>query len=289
MIVANATSGPVGMIRLASEPYSDSTLGVVAGSPVVTLGDGASTTVRVGMLGRAPVVVSLSNGPIKTGDKVTTSSLPGLGMRANRPGYVLGTALEPFDPASGIGACESGSVESNTCTGRSLVSLNPGFSVGGTDVFDTFGATTTTLSLAMTELGNAVLGNVREAVKLVVGKVVARIGIFEKIFVKETRTEKLCVSDDTGAETCITKAQLDAMLMSAGSSSAVVVPPPPTPPEGPENTGGTEENPEEPTPSEEAGETVSDVSSGGDVADVGADTAPQDPPMPESPVEEPVL
>lgn len=39
----------------------------------------------------------------------------------------------------------------------------------------------------------------------------ATVGIFEKIYAKETHTDKLCVSDPSG-ETCITKAQLDTLL-----------------------------------------------------------------------------
>ena len=34
----------------------------------------------------------------------------------------------------------------------------------------------------------------------------------ENMFAKEIETKSLCVSDDSGAKTCITKAQLDALL-----------------------------------------------------------------------------
>ncbi len=41
--------------------------------------------------------------------------------------------------------------------------------------------------------------------------VYAATGVFNKIFAKEVHTDKLCISDNTG-ETCVTKAQLDALL-----------------------------------------------------------------------------
>jgi hypothetical protein len=55
----------------------------------------------------------------------------------------------------------------------------------------------------------------------------------EKIFVKEVNTDTLCISDASGAKTCINKAQLDALLSgsgvvvsdSSGSSGGGDVPP----------------------------------------------------------------
>jgi len=38
-------------------------------------------------------------------------------------------------------------------------------------------------------------------------------------FANRVRTKELCVSDDSGSETCITKAQLDALLIGATASS----------------------------------------------------------------------
>ena len=43
------------------------------------------------------------------------------------------------------------------------------------------------------------------------------------IFAKEIETKSLCVSDDSGAKTCITKSQLDALL----ASPTITTPAPP--------------------------------------------------------------
>jgi hypothetical protein len=47
--------------------------------------------------GNAFVLVSGQNGPIKRGDLITASTSPGIGMKATKSGYVLGSALEDFD------------------------------------------------------------------------------------------------------------------------------------------------------------------------------------------------
>ncbi len=41
--------------------------------------------------------VSLENGPIKIGDYLTPSSIPGVAMRADGAGLVIGVALSAFD------------------------------------------------------------------------------------------------------------------------------------------------------------------------------------------------
>ena len=61
-----------------------------------------------------------------------------------------------------------------------------------------------------------------------------------KIFVGEIETKSLCVSDDTGAKTCITKSQLDALLASPPSVGGV--------PAGSGGGGGSNPAPVEPAP-----------------------------------------
>ncbi|GIW62855.1 MAG: hypothetical protein KatS3mg090_0681 [Patescibacteria group bacterium] len=50
--------------------------------------------------GIANVLVSAINGPIKKGDYITTSNIPGIGMKANTTGFVIGTALSDFNPSN---------------------------------------------------------------------------------------------------------------------------------------------------------------------------------------------
>ncbi len=66
----------------------------------------------VGMLGQIRTKVSTENGPISSGDYLTSSSTPGVAMKATKPGAVVGKALEPF---SGEGVA------------RILAAVSPGF------------------------------------------------------------------------------------------------------------------------------------------------------------------
>ncbi|HLD39273.1 MAG TPA: hypothetical protein VJB05_03100, partial [archaeon] len=46
------------------------------------------------LAGRTPVKISAENGPIDIGDYLTSSSQPGIAMKATEPGVVIGRALE---------------------------------------------------------------------------------------------------------------------------------------------------------------------------------------------------
>ena len=89
--------------------YDSQMLGVVSTAPGWTLDDaiglGFGRSVPVALVGRVPVKVNGENGPINVGDLITSSSTPGVGMRATRAGYVIGRALTAFsgDPSTGSG------------------------------------------------------------------------------------------------------------------------------------------------------------------------------------------
>jgi hypothetical protein len=52
----------------------------------------------------------------------------------------------------------------------------------------------------------------------VVGQLVAKVAVIGEVFSNKVTTKELCVSDESGASTCITKAQLDALIAGAASS-----------------------------------------------------------------------
>ncbi|MBI3486126.1 MerR family DNA-binding transcriptional regulator [Candidatus Daviesbacteria bacterium] len=58
-------------------------------------------TLPIALVGRVPVKVSNENGSIQQGDLLTSSSIPGVAMKAKSPGQVLGKALESFSGESG--------------------------------------------------------------------------------------------------------------------------------------------------------------------------------------------
>jgi hypothetical protein len=108
-----------GLIAKTTRSYDDNLLGIITTTPGVKLGSdvvgGNAQKQPVALVGRVPLNISLENGRIKKGDYLTSSSRPGIAMRATDPGRVVAIALED-------------SLESNlneNGTGKLLVYVNP--------------------------------------------------------------------------------------------------------------------------------------------------------------------
>jgi hypothetical protein len=66
------------------------------------------------------------------------------------------------------------------------------------------------------------LMNALRAVEARVASIEASLALFASSFTtRELNTGQLCVSDESGAQTCITKAQLDALLAKTGQAAAI--------------------------------------------------------------------
>ncbi|OQY68561.1 hypothetical protein B6D29_00710 [Microgenomates bacterium UTCPR1] len=86
---------------LSRQPYDSKVVGVVSSTSAIVFGEGGSVgSYPVVTSGKVGVRVSAVNGDIKVGDLITTSSKAGLGMKATRTGYVVGTALEGLNGKS---------------------------------------------------------------------------------------------------------------------------------------------------------------------------------------------
>jgi hypothetical protein len=98
-------------VTKSSEPYSTLVVGVYATRPGVVLTEGAmdddvSALVPLGVIGVIPTKVTAANGPIRRGDPLVSSSIPGCAMRgtdrARMLNAVIGKALEDFSgPGTG--------------------------------------------------------------------------------------------------------------------------------------------------------------------------------------------
>ena len=83
--------------------YDSKIVGVVSTAPNQVYGedglfDPSENPKPVSLAGRVPTKVNLENGPIVAGDSLTSSSTPGVAMKAIEPGIVVGQALEDFNP-----------------------------------------------------------------------------------------------------------------------------------------------------------------------------------------------
>ncbi len=85
-------------IEKSSSPYQNNMLGIVPTKPGLLLtSNEQSDNKLVSLAGRVAVKVSTENGAIAIGDFITSSSTPGVGMKATKAGRIVGMALEPYD------------------------------------------------------------------------------------------------------------------------------------------------------------------------------------------------
>ena len=90
---------------LKKAELGDSTVGVISTAPYQTFGKDIPVSANrkpLALSGRVPVKVNNEGGAIAAGDKITLSSVAGVGKKATVYGEVtVGTALEPFNGTSG--------------------------------------------------------------------------------------------------------------------------------------------------------------------------------------------
>jgi hypothetical protein len=91
-------------VKKSTGAYDKNAFGIISTKPGLLLGDGVSNStnasVNVALSGRVPVTVSTENGAIVPGDLLTSSSIPGVAMRATKAGQVIGQAMESYNGTS---------------------------------------------------------------------------------------------------------------------------------------------------------------------------------------------
>jgi hypothetical protein len=87
---------------LSKTAYDSTVIGIVTTNPAVSLNikNGSKNNYPVASSGTVIVNVSTQNGTIKKGDIITTSEIPGVGMKAEKSGFVLGNAMEAFSSSN---------------------------------------------------------------------------------------------------------------------------------------------------------------------------------------------
>jgi len=97
-VVVGDQSNAQNVIRSTTQ-YQSNIMGVVSTSPGFVAGAYTPDSYPIALVGRVPVKISTENGPIHSGDYLTSASIPGYAMKATVAGRVLGTALQDFDPS----------------------------------------------------------------------------------------------------------------------------------------------------------------------------------------------
>ncbi len=90
-------------ISRSTKAYDRNAIGVVSTKPAMVIGgrDGEGVDGKpVALSGRVPVKVK---GTVKKGDILTSSSIPGVAMKATKAGPILGIAMTDYDPTTASG------------------------------------------------------------------------------------------------------------------------------------------------------------------------------------------
>lgn len=88
-------------VKKSQTAYDKKLIGIVTTNPYTVMSAETPNSIKLALSGRVPVKVSSEGGAIEAGDYVTSSSTPGVAMKAVKAGFVIGKALEPWTPESG--------------------------------------------------------------------------------------------------------------------------------------------------------------------------------------------
>ena len=203
--------GRVAELQRSSKPYQANVLGITSfnysdfTSAGRNLPEGVNA-LPVALSGRVPVKVNLEGGAIKIGDRITSSSQAGIGMKATASGQTVGIALEPYDGTQNFG----------TSTLKILVFVNLGYSKLDSEVTQNEGGW----------IVDQASGRVKSSYTLEVPAIFASSGLWSidengKLIVQEIETQKLTTQQFCVGATCITETEFHALLQNAGLIPAV--------------------------------------------------------------------
>jgi hypothetical protein len=110
-------------VKRAMYAYEKDVLGVVSTQPGFVAGSYTDNSYPIALVGRVPVKVSTENGNIAFGNFLTSSSIPGVAMRATMGGRAIGTALESPDMST-FTACPGDSDSATRRCGTVMMFVN---------------------------------------------------------------------------------------------------------------------------------------------------------------------
>ena len=226
---------------------NSSVLGIISTNPAALIdgnafktgaetGNISSGSVPVALAGRVPVKVSLENGPIIVGDRLTISSTPGVAMKAVKAGQVVAMALESQDNIASGSYGQILAFVNVSYWAPSESAVMASVSSSSEDIWGTLNPNTLMAFIA---------DQFQKMFDIVFERGLLRVA---KIVTDRIVTNELCIDD-----ICITKNEFKSLLEKNGIPTTPqpepILTPSPTPEPTPTLTSTPEPTPEtEPTP-----------------------------------------
>ncbi|MFA5854259.1 MAG: hypothetical protein WC866_04195 [Patescibacteria group bacterium] len=185
-------------VKKSDAAYENTLLGVISTKPGFLTGKQDTDTQPVALAGRVPVKVSTESGEIKPGDPITSSSVPGVGMKAAEAGRVIGIALQGWNE-DGIGMV--------------MVFVNPSWWNGPAALAgESVGGTLSLTQDSLMDFKNSTLSNVAAIVSTNGLWSISSDGYLtaERVDAKEVNTNKLTLKANSTADRVVGKAKLQA-------------------------------------------------------------------------------
>jgi hypothetical protein len=207
-------------IELANSARTRLLLGVVEDKPLVALSTSVNQ-VQVTTGGVAPALVSDMNGAIQLGDKVTTSPINGVGMKATTTAEIVGTAQEDLSAVKTV-PFSIKDTHGNKRTVR--IGMIP-IQVSVAYYTVSSGQTTSTLPSFVQQTANAVAGHSVSAVRSMISLLVVLLGVASAgvILYSSIRSTIVGVGRNPLAVKSIRRGLYEVALMTAGILLAMVI------------------------------------------------------------------
>ena len=161
-------------VTRANNSNKSSIIGIISTLPGVALGQNENTNpneknIPIALAGRVPTKVNTEGGAISIGDKITLSSVPGVGKKATTASQSVGIALEPYNGTKEgsilvfIQNEQYGGTDLSTKTSSDNSSVST-VGVNNTPATETMVTSTTTssASTAETEFMNTAMGRIQK-------------------------------------------------------------------------------------------------------------------------------
>jgi len=196
----------------SDKPYQPTLAGVVSTTPGFVAGAYTEGGYPIALVGRVPVLVSNINGSIKIGDPITSSSIPGVGMKATQAGPIIGQAMDNFDGTTGEACPETeiniGYENTSVCGAITvfihLGSYDPDISLADLGIFKIITSQTEAIKYKVQTLAGDIVQRVGAFADLIAANIQAgRVETQELISplaeIEEIKTERISLAEITSS------------------------------------------------------------------------------------------